>query len=197
MTPLILASTSPYRRQLLERLGWPFQAQAPRFNEETAKREAPTEPSAHALALARGKAKSLVTPGQIVIGGDQLVAFEGQILGKPHTSEKALAQLMQMRGKTHQLLTAVSVWGPRGQEKTWIHRTQMSMRALSENQLREYVRRDQPLDAAGSYKFETQGLLLFEKIDCDDFSAIQGLPLLELSRVLIEFGLIPFEGAQN
>src|SRR6185312_9421517 len=93
MFPLVLASTSPYRRELLARLGWVFSTQAPNFNEEEAKDSAPTAPSAHAAFLARGKAMSLSAHDRIVIGGDQLVAFEGETLGKPHTADRAVEQL--------------------------------------------------------------------------------------------------------
>jgi septum formation protein len=193
MSSLILASTSPYRRELLERLGWDFQAQAPAFDEDAAKSQAPQEPSAHAAFLALGKARSLAGPGKIVIGGDQLVAFENQILGKPKTFERAVGQLMAMSGKTHELHTAVCVVGPDGRRVEWVDVTRLKMRTLNESQIEESVRRDTPLNSAGSYKIERQGILLFEEIHTEDFTAIQGLPLLRLAQTLIGFGLIPFE----
>ncbi len=201
MTPtLILASTSPYRQELLHRLGWPFEARRPDFDEDAAKSRAPREAFAHAAFLARGKAQSLLPWAKAqpaserpitMIGGDQLVAFENQILGKPGSVEKAVDQLWRMSGKTHHLHTAVCVaQGTRLIE--WVHTTRLTMRKLSQAQIQEYVRRDQPLDCAGSYKIEKQGLLLFESIDCDDWTAIQGLPLMELSRALVKMGFTPF-----
>lgn len=197
---LVLASTSPYRRELLERLGWRFGVQKPLFDEEAAKSRAPREPQAHAAFLARGKTQSLVSwlkethPSDskaTLIGGDQLVALDSQILGKPGTSEKAFEQIRKMSGRTHELHTAMCViQGERMAE--WVHTTRLTMRKLSDAQIREYVRLDDPLDAAGSYKIEKHGVALFESIDCDDWSAIQGIPLLELSRVLTRLGFTPF-----
>lgn len=196
MTKLILASTSPYRRELLERLGWPFESRPPLFDEDEAKTRAPLEPAAHAAFLARGKAQSLAGSDRIVIGGDQLVHFEGRILGKPGTPENAVRQLEAMAGKTHELLSAVCV--VHGSEtREWVNITRIRIRPLSRAQIEEYVRRDRPWDSAGSYKFEKQGLLLVERLECDDFTAIQGLPLLELARVLIEFGLVPFSTEES
>ncbi len=192
MPSLILASTSPYRRELLARLGWEFETRAPLFDEEAWKSRAPTEPVAHAAFLSRGKAESLAGIDGVVIGGDQLVSFEKKILGKPKTFERAVEQLRALSGKTHEIHTGVCVLqGTVVRE--WVHTTRMQMRKFTHEQIEEYVRRDNPLDCAGSYKFEKQGLLLFEKIECDDFTAIQGLPLLSLAKVLIEFGLVPFD----
>lgn len=196
MAPLVLASTSPYRRELLARLGWAFTAQAPTFNEESAKTQAPPDPLGHAAFLAKGKAQSLAHPDHIVIGGDQLVAFDGRILGKPKTFDKAVEQLSILNGKSHEIYTAVCVvHGDRVRE--WVNITKLHMRRFSSAQIEQYVRLDHPLDCAGSYKFEKHGVLLFDRVECDDFSAIQGLPLLRLAQTLLEFGLVPFPRGES
>jgi septum formation protein len=192
MASLILASTSPYRRELLARLGWPFEARAPLFDEEEAKLRASPVPWERAAFLAKGKAQSLAGPGCTVIGGDQLVSFEGKTLGKPGHRDKAVDQLASMAGKFHELLTAVCVIHE-GQTREWVHTTRLRMRPLSRSQIENYVDLDRPWDAAGSYKFEKHGIALFESVECDDFSAIQGLPLLQLARVLTDFGYLPFQ----
>lgn len=181
---LVLASTSPYRRELLERLDIPFHAERPLFDEESGK-DPSLKPADLCQHLAFKKAESLTRPGVVVIGGDQLVSLHGKILGKPGSREKALAQLMELNGKTHELLTAICVIdGPR-----IIHhldRTRLHMKTLSAQQLERILELDQPFDCAGSYKIEKHGLALMEKIESEDFTAIQGLPLLALSRMLKE-----------
>lgn len=188
--PLILASTSVYRQELLKKLGLSFSAQAPLFDEEAFKNKG-LPPIELAQTLARGKAESLAKATHCVIGGDQLVSFEGKILGKAKTFEKAIEQLSGLQGKTHELITAVCVLYK--QEKTeWINVTRLSMRKLSREQIEAYLKKDNPLDCAGSYKIELNGLSLFENIETSDFSAIQGLPLLELGSVLSKYGyLVP------
>lgn len=184
---LILASTSKYRQELLSRLTFTFTAQAPLFDEEKEKGSS-LSPQALAEKLAFMKAQSLAGAGKVVIGGDQLVSFEGRILGKPHTREKAVEQLLAMQGKTHELITAVCVFdGDKALPFTDI--TTMHMKALSRAQLEHYVELDLPLDCAGSYKIEKHGISLFEKIESQDFTAIQGLPLLKLNQVLEGCGL--------
>lgn len=183
---LLLASTSPYRRELLEKLGLPMKTQAPICDEDAFKQQI-LDPVKLATTLAFEKAKSLATAQNIVIGGDQLVALGSQIFGKPHTFAKACEQLAQMSGKTHDLITAVCVFN---KEKPYpiLNITRLKMRTLTTEQIENYVRRDQPLDSAGAYKIEKSGLTLFEKIECEDFSAIQGLPLLALTTLLSQWG---------
>ncbi len=188
---LVLASTSPYRKELLARLGIPFSARAPLCDEEALKL-AGEEPAAQALRLAREKALSLHAsqPGAHILGGDQLVAFAGRCLGKPHTPENALSQLCAMQGKQHSLLTAIALVAPDGSLSTHLDTHVMTMRALSEQELARYVARDQPLDCAGSYKIEAGGIALFERIEGADFTAIMGLPLIALSGLLRARGFL-------
>ncbi len=184
---LILASTSKYRRELLERLAIPFEAKSPLFDEEKEKTPG-MAPQALAEKLALGKAQSLAQEGLVVIGGDQLVSFEGKILGKSHTPEKAVEQLLSMQGKTHELITAICVFdGMKAIPYTDI--TKLKMRPMTRAQIEHYVSLDNPIDCAGSYKIEKHGIMLFDQILSQDFTAITGLPLMELRKILERCGL--------
>lgn len=184
---LILASTSKYRQELLSRLAYNFTARPPLVDEEKEKDPRLT-PRELAEKLARMKAESLRSEDSIIIGGDQLVAFEGRILGKAHTIENAIAQMQAMQGKTHELITAICVIsGDKVIPYTDI--TRMHMKALSREQIERYIQLDMPLDCAGTYKIEKHGIMLFDKIESQDFTAIQGLPLIELGKILENLGL--------
>lgn len=186
MKEIILASASKYRHELLSRLGLPFSAQAPAVDEEKEK-DPSLAPQALAEKLAYLKAQSLARADRLIIGGDQLVSMNGEILGKPHTVAGAQAQLLKMQGQRHELITAVCVFdGMVAHPFTNI--THLQMKRLTPEQIEIYVRADQPLDCAGSYKIEKRGISLFESIESEDFSAIQGLPLLQLSKVLHNLG---------
>lgn len=186
---LILASTSVYRRAQLEQIGAVFDSVAPNFDEEQAK-DLSLAPIALAESLAAGKARSLIAqyPQAAILGGDQLVDFNGAILGKPGSKAAAVEQLLAMSGNTHRLITSIYLHTP---EKTFRHTdiAEMTMRAFSREQLEQYVEQDNPVDCAGSYKLECAGMGLFESINSSDFSAIQGLPLLTLNRWFAELGL--------
>ena len=189
---LILASTSPYRRELLERLGIPFRCVAPLVDEEKLKADmAGATPQELAEALASLKAFSVaqVEPDAVVIGGDQLVFFEGSILGKPGTVERAIEQLRAMSGRSHELITAVQVICS-GQFFPHTDVTTLRLRRLTLDEIRRYVGADRPLDCAGSYKLESRGIALFERIDSDDHSAIVGLPLIGLTTILRSLGFM-------
>lgn len=184
---LILASTSKYRQELLSRLAYDFTATPPLIDEEKEK-DPSLSPRALAEHLAQLKAASLKAAGKVVIGGDQLVSFEGRILGKSHTKEKAIEQLLSMQGKTHELITAICVYdGLKAVPYTDV--TKMTMKSMTREQIARYVDLDSPTDCAGSYKIEKHGIMLFEKIESQDFTAIQGLPLIELGKILEKTGL--------
>jgi septum formation protein len=185
---LVLASTSVYRRALLERLGVPFRACAPLCDEESFKRD-DQDPRSLAESLARAKAASLsgAEPYASIIGCDQVVSFQGQVFGKPSTFARAVDQLTVMAGHTHELITALVVMqGDRLLRH--IDVTSLRMRALSRSAIERYVAADQPLDCAGAYKLEARGIVLFEKIETDDHTAITGLPLIALVTILRELG---------
>jgi septum formation protein len=185
---LVLASTSVYRRELLARLGIPFRWVAPRFHEAELSRAGKT-PRAVAEALAEAKAASIsvLEPGATVIGCDQLVALEGRILGKPGSLERAIEQLQALAGRTHELITALVVLRA---EQSFRHTdvSRLRMRALTRPEIERYVEQDRPIDCAGSYKLEQRGIVLFERIETEDHTAITGLPLIRLTDLLRPLG---------
>jgi septum formation protein len=187
---LVLASTSQYRRALMERLGVPFRCRPPQVDEEALKADADASaPRALAEHLALAKAASLGREERraTVIGCDQLVAFDGRAFGKPGSVEAAVDQLAAMSGRTHELITALAVWHD-GQ--TFLHTdvTILRMRALGRDEIARYVAADRPLDCAGAYKFERRGIVLFDRVDAQDHAAIVGLPLMALTTILRMIG---------
>jgi septum formation protein len=186
--PLILASTSKYRGALLSQLGWTFEALNPGVDEDKIKNENKS-PSDIALTLSRYKAEAVFArrPDACVIGSDQVCTMNGMIFSKPGTIEKATEQISLMQGKSHELLTAVTVLWPGGSQ-SFVNRTVLQMRTLSLKDIHTYVKEDLPLDCAGSYKLESRGIKLFEKIEMNDHTAIIGLPLIELTSVLLKLG---------
>lgn len=186
MKKLVLASTSKYRQELLKQLGLPFEALKPLIDEE-AEKDPSLSPKKLAEKLAFLKAQSLKAEGVTVIGGDQLVAHRGKVLGKPHTRERAIEQLLEMQNSKHELITAICVFN----SNKFVHYTditKLTMKPLKRQQVERYVDLDLPLDCAGAYKIEKHGMMLFDKIESEDFSAIQGLPLLRLSMILKDSG---------
>jgi septum formation protein len=186
---LVLASTSLYRRQLLERLRVPFRCERPGVDEESVKRSG-LPALAVVTELARQKAQAVAArcPGALVIGSDQAAVLDDTILDKPGTVAAAHTQLRRLAGRTHTLLTAVAVVHPRGIAE-FVDTTTMTMRTLGAAEIERYVAAESPLDCAGSYKVEGLGITLFDRIDSSDHTAIVGLPLLALALVLRELGL--------
>ena len=193
MPNIILASTSRYRRDLLQRLQLDFVTRAPQIEERVIPGELP---EAMALRLAREKAHRVAEsiPGAIVIGADQVAAIDGRILRKPGTPERALEQLQAMRGRVHTLNTAIHLVNTEtAQERSHVDVARLWLRAdLSDTELRTYIAHDRPLDCAGGYKLESRGIALFARIECDDWNAIIGLPLIALVDILREFGVALF-----
>ena len=188
MRDLILGSTSPYRRALMERLGLPFRCEKPRCDEEALKRpELSPQALAEMLALAKGRSVAEVFPKAVVIGCDQVAAIDGTILGKPGTVEKAIDQLALLCGREHLLITAMAVIAD-GVVYQHTDITRLTMRSLDRASLARYVAKDRPLDCAGSYKLEQLGISLFTRIDSADHTAITGLPLIALTRLLVACG---------
>lgn len=186
--PLILASTSKYRGELLRQLGWPFEAVAPGVDEDKVK-TSNIAPLDLAKTLAGFKAQAVFAryPQACVIGSDQVCSLGDLILSKPGSKEKATEQLSRMQGQTHELITAVSVISPKGEE-TFVNCTKLHMRKLTLREIHHYVNTDLPLDCAGSYKLESSGIKLFEKIEMDDHTSIIGLPLIQLTSTLLKLG---------
>ncbi|MDC0748062.1 Maf family protein [Polyangium mundeleinium] len=195
MDRLILASTSRFRRALLDRLGLPYEARAPHFEEIPPEGMAPRDV---ARAFAEGKAKSLeATPGAWVIGADQVPEFDGRILRKAESQEDCRAQLAELSGRTHMLHTAVVLWS--ASEGRMLGETvtvELTMRPLSAALIDRYVTLDDPVGSAGGYLFEKRGIGLFESVRGGDESAIVGLSLLSLCRLLREAGIEPLDLAR-
>lgn len=188
MRHLVLGSTSRYRRALVERLGLPFTAVAPDVDE----RAVVLPPRALALGLSKMKAEAVakVEGDAIIIGSDQVACLDGEILHKPGSQINACAQLTRLAGRTHELITGVCVLDARsGKALLHLDVHRITLRALSQAQIANYVRRDQPLDCAGSYKVEGLGIGLMSAIEGEDFTAITGLPLIAVTRMLSEHGL--------
>jgi septum formation protein len=185
---LILASTSPYRRELLTRLGLPFECHPSGLNEEEFKLDG-FGPISLARTLATEKALKLVSafPLATIIGSDQVVDVDGRILGKPESLEAAVEQLSLLQGRSHRLVTAVCVWHD-GQIHTHVDLTTLSMRPIPADAIARYLARDQPLDCCGAYKLESRGITLFDRIESDDHTAIIGLPLIALTTLLKRCG---------
>lgn len=182
---IVLASTSPYRKKLLQQLNLTFTVEAPAVDESSLKKTAQVSLSDLPVFLAQKKAESVAAlfPHDIVIGSDQMGLFEHKSLDKPGTKDKAILQLQKLQGTTHQLLTALCVIH-RGKLFQHLDITELTMRQLNDSQIKNYVDLENPIDCAGSYKFEGLGIALFEKVQTKDPSAIVGLPLMALTQIL-------------
>ena len=186
---LVLGSTSAYRRQLLERLRIPFVVAAPHVDETPLYGETPQH-LAERLALAKARVVASSFPNAVVIGSDQVADLNGQPLGKPGTHERAVTQLRQMRGQTVVFQTAVSVVClESGFEKTEVAAVQVTFRELSDEDIANYLRLEQPYDCAGSAKSEGLGIALLSAIDSDDPTALIGLPLIRTCQMIQAAGI--------
>ena len=191
MIPLVLGSTSRYRRELLARLRLPFEVAAPQVDETPLPGEAPAA-LALRLALEKGRDVALRHPGAVVIGADQVCDLDGEPIGKPGTHERAVAQLMRLSGRTAVFQTALAVLRPgTGFERALLAPVTVRFRALSEAEIERYLRLETPYDCAGSAKCETLGIALLEAIESDDPTALVGLPLIRTAALLREAGIDP------
>ncbi|NDC61866.1 MAG: septum formation inhibitor Maf [Betaproteobacteria bacterium] len=190
---LILGSTSPYRRELLQRLRIPFDIQRPEVDETPLANEAPVA-LAQRLALAKAHAVAERFPQAIVIGSDQVADLEGKPLGKPGNHANAVKQLERMRGKTVVFQTAVSVvCQATGFAQSDLAQVQVLFRHFSDQALQDYLHAEQPYDCAGSAKSEGLGIALLERIDNQDPTALVGLPLILTCRLLRAAGLALYD----
>ena len=186
---LILGSTSRYRRELLGRLGIPFQVAAPDVDETPLPQEAPRV-LAERLALAKAKAVAAQFPQAVVIGSDQVADLNGQSLGKPGTHDRAVAQLRLMRGQTVVFQTAVTVVClENGFEQHSLAAVRVKFRDLTDDEIENYLQREKPYDCAGSAKSEGLGIALLASIDSDDPTALIGLPLIRTCQMLRAAGI--------
>ena len=190
---LILASSSAYRRELLARLGLPFDAISPELDESALPHEAPQE-TALRLALAKAQAVARQYPGSLVIGSDQVATLDGQQIGKPGCHAAALLQLQTMRGRRVVFHTALCLWDgrladPAGAAQIDNVQTFVTFRDLPDVELDAYLRIEQPYDCAGSAKNEGLGIAILEKIESVDPTALTGLPLIALCNMLRAAGV--------
>ncbi|WP_166210031.1 Maf family protein [Cognatiluteimonas telluris] len=184
---LILASTSPYRRELLARLRLPFDVAAPGVDESARPGESPL---ALTRRLAFDKASAVAThaPGAWVIGSDQLAELDGKALGKPGRPDVAFTQLASMSGREVVFRTALSLVHSDGRRLDAQDETRVAFRTLTAGEISRYVEAEQPLDCAGSFKSEGLGIALFSAIRTVDPTALVGLPLIATARLLREAG---------
>lgn len=186
---LILGSTSPYRRELLQRLQIPFDVVSPAVDETPLPGEAPAT-LARRLALAKARAVASAFPDAVVIGSDQVADLNGQALGKPGNHANALAQLHQMSGQRVVFQTAVAVVCLQsGFEQTDLAAVTVQFRALGAEEIENYLRAEQPYDCAGSAKSEGLGITLLDAIHSDDPTALVGLPLIRTCRMIRAAGI--------
>nr|WP_041646489.1 Maf family nucleotide pyrophosphatase [Aromatoleum aromaticum]Q5P0E0.2 RecName: Full=7-methyl-GTP pyrophosphatase; Short=m(7)GTP pyrophosphatase [Aromatoleum aromaticum EbN1] len=187
---LVLASTSAYRRLLLERFQLPFETARPDVDETPLPNEMPPD-TANRLAVEKARAVAVRHPDALVIGSDQVAALNGEIFGKPGTVAAAIGQLQRMRGATVIFHTAVAVVNARtGQVRCENVPTRVKFRELSDDEIVRYVDKERPLDCAGSAKSEALGITLLDSLSGDDPTALVGLPLIALSRMLRAEGLL-------
>ncbi|MBP4041238.1 septum formation inhibitor Maf [Aeromonas sp. SrichE-2G] len=187
--PLILASTSRYRKALLEKLGLPFQCVSPEVDETPIPGES-AEALVSRLAQAKAMAIAECHDHGLIIGSDQVCVCDGQILGKPGTVENAVAQLMRAQGKRVTFLTGLCVIdAASGHAEQMVEPFAVHFRSLDEAAIRRYVEAERPLDCAGSFKCEGMGIVLFEALEGRDPNALIGLPLIALINLLGRHGL--------
>ncbi len=180
---LVLASTSPFRKSLLEKLALPFVTAEPDCDETPYSNESPQD---LVMRLAQKKAQSCANaPHQLIIGSDQVCVIDGEIIGKPHTRSKAIAQLQRQSGKSITFYTGLALHNSDSQQTTTALDTfTVHFKSLSTSMIENYVDKEQPLNCAGSFKSEGLGIALFERLEGKDPNTLVGLPLIDLIELL-------------
>jgi len=181
---LILASTSPFRKTILDKLGIDFATASPETDESALENETPQQ-LVERLSIAKAKAIADKTSDALVIGSDQVSVINGEIIGKPHTHENAIKQLQNASGKTVTFYTGLCLYN------STTHRYQADVvpfsvvfRQLTDQQIENYLRKEEPYNCAGSFKSEALGIVLFDKLKGDDPNTLMGLPLIRLVKML-------------
>ncbi|MGP3738596.1 Maf family protein [Bacillus altitudinis] len=189
MNQLILASQSPRRKELLDLAGFSYDIQASDLKEEINRNLSPAE---NVQWLAEQKANDIqkIHPKAVIIGADTIVAIDGKCLGKPKDKKDAASMLQLLSGKTHQVLTGVTIQSENRKE-TFYEQTDVTFWPLTQDEIDRYIETGEPLDKAGSYGIQGKGALFVQKIDGDYFSVV-GLPIAKTVRVLETFGITPF-----
>ncbi|MBQ4810979.1 septum formation protein Maf [Pseudoalteromonas luteoviolacea] len=188
-TPLILASSSPFRQQILKKLGLIFEHFSPDIDESPIAGETPLELVKRLSDVKARSALSRYNKG-LVIGSDQVAVFNNQILGKPHTKENAIAQLSMFSGQTVTFYTGLSLYSiEENKSITKVVPFHVHFRHLSQSQISNYLDKEAPYNCAGSFKSEGLGICLFERLEGEDPNTLIGLPLIELTKSLADFGI--------
>lgn len=187
--PLILASTSPFRRTLLEKLGLPFTTATPEIDETSREDEVPAA-LVERLAIAKAEAVARELDTGLIIGSDQVACVNGRVMGKPGSRERAIAQLLEANGRSVTFYTGLCLFNARnGQFQSLVEPFLVHFRELSEQQLARYVDQEQPFNCAGSFKSEGYGITLFSRLEGDDPNTLIGLPLIRLVQMLSNEGV--------
>ena len=197
MPRLVLASSSRWRRQLLDRLGLPYTWASPDIDETPRPGESP-EVLVHRLALAKASRVAADHPDHLIIGSDQVALFEGEILGKPGDAATARANLRRFSGQRVRFLTGLALVDTHT-SRHWVGHEgyDVVFRRLSDAEIAHYVEREQPLDSAGSFRMEGLGIALFDRLEGDDPNTLIGLPLIRLCALLRDAGLDPLGEPQG
>ena len=186
--PLVLASTSPYRKELLARLGVPFEIASPETDEAPLPGEPPPD-TALRLAEAKARAVSQRFPSALIIGSDQVAHIGSEVFGKPGNHERAAAQLRRLSGETVDFVTGLCLFdSAAGIARSTSVSTRVTFRQLTEEQIQAYLHREKPYNCAGSAKSEGLGIAVIARMECDDPSALVGLPLIALCDLLEQAG---------
>lgn len=190
MQNLVLASTSVFRKSLLERLQIPFECVAPNVDETPLENETPAE-LVRRLSELKARAVTAQFPNSLIIGSDQVSVVDNKIVGKPHTHEKAVQQLTAASGKTIDFLTGLALFNTATQTcQVDLVKFSVQFRQLTPEQIERYLRKEQPYQCAGSFRSESLGIALFEKMIGDDPTALIGLPLIRLTQMLESEGFL-------
>lgn len=186
---LVLASTSPFRRELLNKLGLPFETAAPDIDESPLPDEEP-ESLVKRLSFEKAKAVAADYPRALIIGSDQVACVDNRILGKPGSHQKAMQQLRLTSGKSVTFLTGLTLYdSASGNSETRCEPFHAHLRELTDEQIDNYLQREQPYNCAGSFKSESLGIALFTRLEGEDPNALVGLPLIRLIGMLQQFGV--------
>ncbi len=189
MNKLILASSSPYRRALLDKLQLPYTCISPDIDESANPGE-PAENLVRRLALEKAQAIARTTPNALIIGSDQVAVLDGEIIGKPLTHDKALRQLLRASGRSVRFVTGLCLLNSNSQHNQIDDIDfRVHFRTLNEEQINRYLTREQPYQCAGSFKAEGLGIALFERLEGDDPNSLIGLPLIRLVSMLENAGV--------
>ena len=188
--PIFLASSSPYRRSLLNRFLDQYEVLSPEVDESNDQDLGPADLARH-LARKKAEAIAIIARDALVIGADQLAVLDDQVLGKPGNHAKAIEQLLAASGKSVTFLTAVCILDPVGRARyEHTDKTVVRFRQFDRRLAEAYLRHDEPYDCAGSFKLEGAGLVLFESVQADDPTAIIGLPMIWVADRLLQLGYL-------